>query len=62
MSIMDIFKANKHLLTLNICLDIILIGLCVYGTIAGMKVQPWLLGLFVFLTLMNNIEKLEKYQ
>jgi len=47
----------KTLALINIILDIILLVLCVVGTIIGKKVEPWVLGMFVFIALMNNINK-----
>ncbi|MBQ8713050.1 MAG: hypothetical protein IJ551_09585 [Prevotella sp.] len=47
----------KTLVLLNIILDIILLVLCVVGTIMGKTVQPWVLGMFVFYLLMTNLQK-----
>lgn len=51
---------NKTLTIINIILDIIILVMCVVGTVVGYKVSAWVLGMFVFIALMNNVEKLSK--
>ena len=46
------------LVKFNIVLDIIFIVICIVGMFIGWRPPAWMLMLWVFLALMNNIEKL----
>lgn len=50
-------KMNKFLVNANIFLDCLIIVFCIYGTFTGKTVEAWVLGLWVFIALANNIEK-----
>lgn len=49
---------DMGLVKFNIVLDIILIVMCIVGMFIGWRPPAWMLMLWVFIALMNNIEKL----
>ena len=50
-------KINKFFVNVNIFLNCLMIVFCIYGTFTGKTVKALVLGLWVFIALMNNIEK-----